>query len=890
VQRVSVEQMQELADQRYRDPNEVVRQAQELLVDIDIPEVEAAGRRALGLAFHELGRLPEAVESYRLAIETSVKNHLADLEAQARAALAGSLVIAGDASGAVEQIDLARAVATRATRGLVEMTFGLVLERTGRLAEAQVAFTRSLPLLEGAGELTAIARLRMNRGILRAYQGDSKGAVEDLTVAEEIARQRQLPVLVAMASHNLGFAHSRRGDLPQALSAFVQAEDAYAALRHAGPVVAVLEADRCEVLLVAGLIAEARAAAEKAVRAVALTTDVASLNECRLLLARALLAGNAFGEASEEAAAVAQEFRKAGRRPWAAMADYAAIQAEFLAAEDQGLPPPGLLARCQEVARELESEGWVVEAVHVRTFVGRLALALHEPMLARSELAQAVMARRRGTADLRARAWHANALLLIAEGDRPGAKRAVSHGLRVVQEHLASLGGTELRARAASHGSELARLGTRLALEDRKPSEVLRSAERWRASSLRYPPVCPPEDDQLAADLAELRGIRSQLRDAALAGAPAVRADVSGEHIQRAAVAIEARVRQRLLQSRGARVDSGSFDLGRLRHALGGRTLVEYVSLEGRLYAVTVTGSRSRLVELALLAEVEHEHAYLMFALRRARPERRWGSTAELLAAGTSRLHDMLVAPLRLPDATPLVIVPTGILHRLPWGCLPSLVARDVTVAPSAALWAQRPAAESAVRGVPPPQVMLVAGPGLPGAEAEVARLAELYPDARVLMGADATAANVLDGMGRSQLVHLAAHGNFRADSPLFSSVLLADGPLTVYDIERVPQAAATVVLASCNAAVSGIEVGDELMGTAATLLALGVRSVVAPLVEVPDMPTATFMVALHRSLLAGLAPSAALAATRSGDEGLVASVFLCIGRDNGTFSSRTTM
>ena len=79
---------------------------------------------------------------------------------------------------------------------------------------------------------------------------------------------------------------------------------------------------------------------------------------------------------------------------------------------------------------------------------------------------------------------------------------------------------------------------------------------------------------------------------------------------------------------------------------------------------------------------------------------------------------------------------------------------------------------------------------------------------------------------------------------------------------------------------MSGIDFGDELIGTSASLLALGVRSIVAPVVGVPDTPTADFMVALHHGIHTGMTPSAALAATRSGAEGFVASVFLCIGRD----------
>ncbi len=881
MKRVSVAQLADLAEQRHRDPDAVLGRAQEIVAGDNSPEVDATARWVLALALHELGRLPEAVENYQRSISTSVEHGLKDCEAQARAGLAVSLVNSGAADEAAAEIAVARAVATPATRGVVEMLYGYVLQRTGRHSEAQVAFTRSLRILEETGPRAAIARLRTNRGILRAYQGDSEGAVEDFAAAEEVARELQLPLLIAMASHNLGFALARRGDLPESLTAFARAEQAYAALHHHGPVVAVLEADRCEVLLLAGLAAEARAAAQKAVEAAALTGDAASLTECRLSLARSLLAGGAYREASREASAVAADFRRAGRLPWAAMADYAAIQAEILLIEEQMEPPPGLLTRCQGVARELESQGWLFEAVHVRTFVGRLALAAHQPALARSELARAGMARRRGPADLRAKAWHANALLLTAEGDRAGAKRAISHGLRVVNEYLATLGGTEVRAKAAGHGSELARLGVFLALEDKKPSEVLRYADRWRAISMRYPPVRPPDDDRLAADLAELRRLRSQLRAAALDGTPT-------EQLQSAATLMENAVRRRLLESRGEQTDSRPLDVSRLRRALNGRAMVEFVSLEGRLHAVTLAGPRARLERLAALEEVEREQAYLMFALRRSGRKANFGASDELVSVAANRLDEMLVAPLQLPDGTPVVIVPTGDLHRLPWGCLPSLSTRDVIVAPSATAWAGGPADPHAGFGALSERVMLVAGPGLPWAEREVRQLAGLYPEAYVLTGPDATVANVLEGFGRSQLVHLAAHGVFRADSPLFSSVLLHDGPLTVYDLERVRQHASTVVLASCNAGVSSVELGEEVIGTAATLVALGARAVVAPVVAVPDRPTSVFMVAFHRGLRAGLSPSAALAASRSADETAVAPVFLCIGRDNGIVSNKT--
>src|SRR5207253_9725347 len=100
---------------------------------------------------------------------------------------------------------------------------------------------------------------------------------------------------------------------------------------------------------------------------------------------------------------------------------------------------------------------------------------------------------------------------------------------------------------------------------------------------------------------------------------------------------------------------------------------------------------------------------------------------------------------------------------------------------------------------------------------------------------AEATCANVLAAMERAELVHVAADGHFRADSPQFSSLLLADGPLTVYDIECVQRVPRTVVLSSCDAAPVEVRAGDELLGVAAALLGLGVRTVVAPVFSVPD-------------------------------------------------------
>jgi len=50
---------------------------------------------------------------------------------------------------------------------------------------------------------------------------------------------------------------------------------------------------------------------------------------------------------------------------------------------------------------------------------------------------------------------------------------------------------------------------------------------------------------------------------------------------------------------------------------------------------------------------------------------------------------------------------------------------------------------------------------------------------------AQATKGRWLEAAERAEFLHLAAHGHFRSDNPLFSGLALADGWLTTLDISR---------------------------------------------------------------------------------------------------------
>ena len=118
-----------------------------------------------------------------------------------------------------------------------------------------------------------------------------------------------------------------------------------------------------------------------------------------------------------------------------------------------------------------------------------------------------------------------------------------------------------------------------------------------------------------------------------------------------------------------------------------------------------------------------------------------------------------------------------------------------------------------------------------------------------MLADGDATSERVLAAMDGAWLVHVAAHGTFRSDSPLLSALEFDDGPLTVYDLERLGRAPHRMVLSSCNSAVGAPSGADELLGVVSALMSLGSAGVVASVVPVDDPGTVPFMLALHQSL-----------------------------------------
>ena len=211
-----------------------------------------------------------------------------------------------------------------------------------------------------------------------------------------------------------------------------------------------------------------------------------------------------------------------------------------------------------------------------------------------------------------------------------------------------------------------------------------------------------------------------------------------------------------------------------------------------------------------------------------------------------------------------VIVVPPGRLHAVPWGLMPRLRTRAVSVAPSAASWLRaRRAVAGQARDDAAGPVVLVRGPGLASRGAEVPQLAADYAvgdlEPVVLGDGSATVARVMSAIDGARLVHIAAHGTFRADSPLFSALQLDDGPLTVYDLERLRRGPRLLVLSSCDSAVVAPAGADEVLGLASSLIPLGTAGIVASVVRVNDPAVVPLMIELHRHLRGGASLAGAL-------------------------------
>ena len=820
-------------------PHEALATARSLLADGVPASVAAVAHQAAGIVLRDFGDIDEALMEFRAGIRCARQARDNERAADLQAAYGVALVLAGRPRAGLAQIDAAAQGAVGEAAGRIHIRKAHSLWVLGRNLEMLRAAQRAVALLSG-GDPVWEARALNHRAMANLALGAVARADEDYARAEELFARAGQRLEFASARHDRGATAFARGDLPKALALLDDAQRIVEELDIFEPELVVT---RVQVLLAAELNRDALRVADDAVaRGERLRGSATRRGE---LLFAAALAASASGDPGTAAARSAEALRmfRSQKRPWwAARAELVLLESRFNAGEASAT----LLRDAARLAAALEGTD-TTRAIEASLLAGRVALIRGRSAVGSRHLRAAAAKRPR---DVRARTsgWVARAVLAEAE-QRPGDMLAAcARGLTLIDTHRNTLGATELRARATAQGAELAQLALRHAARTGDARRLLVWSERWRATALTVPPVRLHVDAEMTRDLAALRTLARRLEAAVPAGTgpPEQRrlAEAGAAALQQERRRLEDAVRRQSLRRPGGDLrPSAPLRIDDLRGMLDETDLIELTDVDGQLFAVVLAGDRpAALHHVGATTTAERALTHALFALRRAGARR--GETQLDLRSIGLRLEQALLGPvIETLRAPAVVVVPTGRLHAVPWALLPNLKERTVTVAPSAAIWMRGRRAD------PPAErrVVLIGGPRLSTGMTEVRRLAEQYPNAVVLADGEATSERALAAMDGAWLVHVAAHGTFRADSPLLSALELDDGPLTVYDLERLHRAPHRVVLSSCNSAVGTPSGADELLGVVSALMSLGAAGVVASVVPVDDPGTVPFMLALHR-------------------------------------------
>ena len=851
-------------------PREALAWARQVLAGRPPPALASVAHQAAGVVLRDLGDIRAGTAELRTALRLARRTGSVEREADALAALGVALIQAGRTTAGLAALDHAVQLASGTLAGRVLHRRGNMLRTLGRYEPALDDLRAAVSILQRGGDQMWAARALNARGVAYLDIGSPRRADADFHAAGLLYAETGQELEAVQTVQNRGCAAASAGDLPAAISLLDEAAARYQPLNVPTPSLSI---DRCAVLLAAGLTGDALAEADAAISVVGQTRGEWSMKAELLLMGASCALAAARPQPALDRARAADRFFRAQGSAWGrAHAGLVLARARYAA----GPASTPLLRAADQAAAALEALG-SPESAQARLLAGRVALDLGRVADADRHLARAAEGRRRGTAMSRATGWLAEALQAQAAGDPRRLLGACRRGLAVLDEHRFTLGATELRAQATAHGAELAAIAQRHAARSGSPRLLLAWSERWRATALAVPAARLAPGAELSAGLAALRRVTAELETARRQGVP-------GDALQREQLRLESVVRASTLRTRGAggTVDArpaagtakagpasraggagGRVAIADLLDQLGETVLLEIADVDGVLHVLACHRGRVRQYTAGTAADAVRAGDFARFALRRlarARPEDDPGSARAILAAAGPRLQDALLGPAAagLGDG-PVVIVPPGRLHSIPWALLPALTDREFSVAPSAGAWLRAHAA-------PPPgrrHVTLAHGPGLVTGGAEVPAVAELYDDVTVLSGPEATAARVLSALDGAWLGHIAAHGSFRADSPLFSALRMHDGPLTVYDFEQLRRAPYRLILSSCDSGVLAPAGADELLGLVSSLLPLGTAGIIAGVVPLNDYAVVPLMVNLHRHLRTGLGLAQALQRAR---------------------------
>lgn len=764
----------------------------------------------------------------------------------------------------------------------VVLNLVLIYKRLGQAQQALALLAEAEAICRQAGAEQHLAGIQHNRALVLLALGRLPEAVTASQLAYEQFLARGYTIEAARAQQCQAIIFLTLGRYNEALALLDQARRAFAADgRHHDALLVDLFASDC--LLQLGRYAEVLQKLGQVRALFAQQGAPYKMTQAMLNEAVAYAGMNQFQLALDTLDAAAAYFATEGNSLWVAISRLE--KAALLARQGEWATCQATAAACLPIFQQHHAP---LEAAKARLLLGQAALAQGEVAQAETELQGALDAGIESNLPwLQHRAHHLLGALAQRRGDLNGARQQFDQAIRQL-ERLRGRLMIEFRADFLADKQQVYADAVHLCLAQGDVEGAFQYAEQARSRALlellAYQldvriQARAVEDEPLTAELADLRDQRNQLYRRWRSH----QERRSQAEIQREMLALEeaitARWQQLLVRNADYARDAAGetivpiMDVKALQARLspdtallayftagnpaGGKALLAFlVTGEG----VTVYNLENALAQLATPARLLHLNLQATAVAQRQQHALIANAQAQL-----KQLYQLLLAPLahKLAPFHRLVIVPHGpLLHYLPFAALYDgqhyLAERmELRILPSAALLPH-------LAAQPLPATGGAAAFGhshggeLPHAPAEAVAVARLL-GGRAFLEEAATRAEVARQAAQAAVLHLATHGDFRPQNPLFSGLALADGQLSTLDIFHWRLPASLVVLSACQTGRSVVSGGDELLGLMRAFLYAGASALALSLWPAADAGTHSLMTHFYAHLATGESPAAAL-------------------------------
>jgi CHAT domain-containing protein/tetratricopeptide (TPR) repeat protein len=839
----------------------------------------ALSLRAKANALYSSGDNRAAVEHHQQAFQLYESLGIWKEAARTLSSSIQPMILLGEYDRAFQAAERARKIFERLDDrwrlARLEINVGNIYHRQDRFEESIAQYERAYTDLMPFKDSEGLAVLLSNMAVCLISLNDFPRALATYQGARSFCQQNNMPLLVTQADYNIAYLYYLRGEYSQAIEALYAARRACETIGDAYHF-ALCHLDLSDIYLELNLSEEAR---EMAHEGFLRFQKLGMGYEAAKTLANEATAYGQQGktvQALERFTQAREIFEREKNLVWPWLIDL--YQALLLFHEGRHFEARRL---CVGAARFFDHSALAGKAVLAHLLLARIALQVGDSAEAQKETEES-LSRLKGlqTPVLAYQAHLLEGQIAQSRNDRAAALRAYLEARQALEALRSRLQGEELKISFVKNRMQVYEALVDLYISgdgtDTSAEEALAYMEAAKSRSMiemifqsgQSLPLGVEGQSDLVRKIRDLREELNwyyhrieleQLR-------PEETSRQKLESLQEKAQSQEKELLKTLRELPAHERENATleapaeFSLKKLQASLPeDATLVEYFSAGDRIVAAVISRQEIHILPLTVLSRVSHFLQLLRFQLSKFRMGSEYVRRFEepLLRATQSHLESLygeLIALLRpLLRGKHLIVVPHGPLHFLPFHALRNgqeylCDAFTISYAPSATVFSlcqQKPA--SASSGA---LVLGVADQRAPLILEEVKSVAALLPNSLLHLANSATSSLLREQGPQCSVLHIATHGIYRQDNPMFSGIRLGDGYLNLYDLYQMRLNANLVTLSGCATGMNFVSAGDELLGLQRGLFCAGASTLLLSLWDVHDQSTAQLMQHFYREFI----------------------------------------